>query len=74
MRQRRVVRSVVAAVAVFLASATAWGAETPAPGGAVLTHANAITQMSATRRLLSFTVITFQAQTCDRAAAAAPDD
>lgn len=35
MRQRRAVRSAVAVLAVFLASATAWGAETPATGGAV---------------------------------------
>jgi len=35
MRQRQAVRSVVAVLAVFLAAATAWGAETPAPGGAV---------------------------------------
>ena len=35
MRQRRAVRSAAAVLAVFLASATAWGAETPAPGGAV---------------------------------------
>jgi bifunctional DNase/RNase len=35
MRQYRAVRSAVAGVAVFLASAIAWGAETPAPGGAV---------------------------------------
>jgi bifunctional DNase/RNase len=35
MRQYLAVRSAVAGVAVFLASAIAWGAETPAPGGAV---------------------------------------
>lgn len=35
MRQCRSVRSAVAVLAVFLAAATAWGADTPAPGGAV---------------------------------------
>lgn len=35
MRQRRAARCIVAVVTVFLAAATAWGAETPAPGGAV---------------------------------------
>lgn len=35
MRQRRAMRSVLTALAVFLAAATAWGAESPAPGGAL---------------------------------------
>jgi uncharacterized protein len=35
MQQRRTVRSVVAVLAVLLASATGWGAEAPPPGGGV---------------------------------------